>query len=50
MSYSRFQQKKLNFKVIILIQKKLIKIPRGKFNNVRFDIDAHKNGWGIDCI
>ena len=27
--------------------KKLIKIPCGKFNNVRFDIDAPQNGWGI---
>ena len=27
--------------------KKLIKIPCGKFNNVRFDIDAPKNGIGM---
>jgi hypothetical protein len=27
--------------------KKLIKIPCGKFNNVRFDIDAPQNGLGI---
>jgi hypothetical protein len=27
--------------------KKLIKIPRGKFNNMRFDIDAASNGDGI---
>jgi hypothetical protein len=27
--------------------KKLIKIPSGKFNNVRFDIDAPQNGFGV---
>ena len=27
--------------------KNLIKIPCGKFNNVRFDIDAPQNGWDI---
>ena len=27
--------------------KKLIKIPCGKFNNVRFDIDASQNGIGL---
>ena len=31
----------------ITSSKKLIKIPRGKFNNVRFDIDASRNGDGI---
>jgi hypothetical protein len=25
---------------------KIIKIPCGKFNNVRFDIDAPQRGWG----
>ena len=31
----------------ITSSKKLIKIPRGKFNNVRFDIDAPRNGNGV---
>ena len=31
----------------ITSSKKLIKIPRGKFNNVRFDIDASRNGYGF---
>ena len=31
----------------ITSSKKLIKIPRGKFNNVRFDIDAPRNGGGV---